>query len=154
MAFTITTTPLANVRTGFTDVKSILDQLQTDLNVATTYPFTATDWNPTYSASGAMTFTSVTTTYAKYVDVGGLRFISLSATGTAGGTASIYLGFTLPSTPVSMGETFTASVRDNSIDKGGFCIQSSGATYYVSRYDNANFTLGSVIIRVQGFYLR
>lgn len=57
------------------------------------------DWQPVYSASGSMTYTSVTTTRAKYK----IRYddvhINLYTSGTTGGTASNAIYATPPFTP-------------------------------------------------------
>ena len=54
------------------------------------------DWTPAYSASGSLTYTSVTTLAARYLIREKTIEIVLSATGTLGGSASTRIGFTLP----------------------------------------------------------
>ncbi len=54
------------------------------------------NYTPTYSASGSMTYTSVTTSYAKFNIIGKSVHVVLLATGTTGGTADIALRATPP----------------------------------------------------------
>jgi hypothetical protein len=51
---------------------------------------------PSYSASGSMTFTGVTTEIARFKIVGKTCFVNLSAFGTTGGSADTFLYVTLP----------------------------------------------------------
>ena len=61
---------LTNVAAGTTPSDAVrYDQL----------PITLTAWTPTYSATGAMTFTGVSTTSANYTQVGKLVFFQLDA---------------------------------------------------------------------------
>jgi hypothetical protein len=113
-----------------------------------------TTWTPTYSASGSMTFTSVTTHYATYTrnKDNTSVYVEIKATGTLGGTASTQMKFTPPVTPHS---DYTAGTLDAMNLVGGGCSgQSSGAIRgLVTNYDgtninvfqptNANFGLGS-----------
>lgn len=62
------------------------------------FPEVFTSWTPTYSASGSMTFTSVTTRFAYYIQLGKIVIFMLNAGGTTGGTASNELRATLPVT--------------------------------------------------------
>lgn len=53
-------------------------------------------WQPTYTASGSMTFTSVTTTQAIYKISGDSITVSIEANGTTGGTASYAVQISAP----------------------------------------------------------
>ena len=64
-------------------------------------PLAWSDWSPSYSASGSMTYTGVTTTYAKYFQIGEIVFFMVSADGTTGGTASNNIIVSLPVTAAS-----------------------------------------------------
>jgi hypothetical protein len=55
-----------------------------------------TDWVPTYSGSGSMTYTTVTTTKARYKIIGKTCKVELNFAGTTGGVAGISLNATLP----------------------------------------------------------
>lgn len=102
-------------------------------------------WSPSYSATGSMTFTSVTTFYAKYQVVGKTCYFAISALGNVGGTASTSLKFTVP---VAMSATGAfgggCAAQDNSAWKGGFYQAFDTSTAQVSRYDGASFTVGGV----------
>lgn len=54
------------------------------------------DWEPTFSGVNAMTFTAVTTQYARFLQVGKTVWGQIGATGTIGGVVDQYLQFTLP----------------------------------------------------------
>jgi hypothetical protein len=54
---------------------------------------------PTYGGLASLTFTSVTTTYSKYIRVGKLVIWMLSCTGTTGGTDGNTLTATTPIVP-------------------------------------------------------
>ena len=56
-----------------------------------------TDYTPTLSASGSMTYTSTTIGVAKYLKLGNIGLIHIQVSGTTGGTASTDLRFSLPS---------------------------------------------------------
>jgi hypothetical protein len=55
-----------------------------------------TDWIPTYSANPSMTFSGITTNFARYKLIGKTLTIGIWAFGTAGGTASAWLSFSFP----------------------------------------------------------
>ncbi len=61
------------------------------------------NWTPTYSASGSMTYTSVTTDVAKFSITGRTVHIALQAQGTLGGTSSFGIRATAPVTPTNDG---------------------------------------------------
>ena len=46
-------------------------------------------WTPTYGGGGSMTFTSVTTTRARYLPIGGLVFGMIRFSGTTGGLLTV-----------------------------------------------------------------
>jgi hypothetical protein len=99
-------------------------------------------WVPTYSASGAMTFTSVTTDNAKYIQMGKLVILFLQAFGTTGGTASTSLEFTLPVTAANVHFGGSAWVNDGAKIAGVVTFRDV-SILRVQRFDNANFGLGS-----------
>lgn len=108
-----------------------------------------TSWVPTYGASGSMTFTSVTTNYAKYRQFG--RWVDFQAdfTGTIGGTPSTDVTFTLPVTA-----SHTENAYGGRADTvGAFAFQSGSATVVnVRRYDSSVWVAGSRRIVVSGSY--
>jgi len=115
-----------------------------------------TAWTPSYSASGSMTYTSVTTNFARYSLVGKICFIRLQATGTTGGTASTSIIFTAPFlNNASSGQNFfTTIVTDTTSTTGWSALLSSGSqNVSVLKYDSSNYGLGADrLIRVEGFY--
>lgn len=116
---------------------------------------TGTSWTPTYTASGSMTYTSVTTTVAKYIQVGKLVYFYLSATGTTGGTTNNTIYFTLPVTAASTsGAIFAANISPaGGVAVGGFATLNTTSQAGFRRYDSGNITLGaSTGITVSGFY--
>jgi hypothetical protein len=106
------------------------------------------DWfnyTPTYSASGSMTFGTVTTNYAKFRVSGKKVEVCIKATGTTGGTASSSLIATLPIECVATGFVFSGvATTDTSLVAGhGFITFGSPDTVSVRKYDASNFGLGS-----------
>jgi len=106
------------------------------------------NWTPTYSASGSMTFTSVTTNYAQYRRFGTGYDIAtrLSASGTTGGTTSN----TLIASDLTHGiaadqESFNGTLFQTSTTA---CIAfltsfGSGKNFEIREYDGSNISLGS-----------
>lgn len=116
------------------------------------------DWTPTYSASGSMTFTSVTKGFAYYKVNGKSCSFHIFAFGTTGGTASNALYASAPFTAFATSDSykFPANVRDAS---SGFQVPglgytaSSGTLLAFSKEDLSNFTLGATrVINGSGTY--
>ncbi len=98
-------------------------------------------WAPTYSASGSMTWLTITTTFARWRRIGKQVFIEIQASGTTGGVASNYLRFTLPINPVN--NIYAGAWTKDSGNIAGFCFWESGpAVISVARYDEAVYSLG------------
>lgn len=94
-------------------------------------------WNPTYGASGSMTWTSISTNYAKYLRRGNIVYFTINATGTIGGTASSDLTFSLPVDFASTSIAGPAIVFNNS-SSGTFGYWSfSGTSTVVVRLSGA-----------------
>ena len=124
------------------------------------------DWTPTYSASGSMTFTSVSTYEARYRVVGNKVEFFIHGEGTTGGTASNYLRFSLPInasnnlTASGVGPTiFYSLVQDGPTDilqaaRGQIAAISGISNVIISKNPTAsNFGLGSNReFQVAGFY--
>lgn len=100
-------------------------------------------WQPTYSASGSMTWGTITTTNAKYTINHNKLYAHLQATGTTGGTPSTTLQASSPfATSSGTQDTTTGTrIRDSSFVVGGLAINSS--TLQAFRYDLANFGSGA-----------
>ncbi len=112
------------------------------------YPIFETDplsWAPAYSASGSMTFTSVTTDVAEYKIVGRELSFEHQCTGTTGGTASTSVISSLPfaARNASYTPAFPGWVNPTGgTALGGYCLYFSGSIYF-RRYDFSNWTLGA-----------
>lgn len=108
------------------------------------YPATFSTWVPTYGAGGSMTFTSVSTTFARYIRVGKIIILNIYALGTTGGSASGTLTATLPVTAAAAfigGGGWCTDAGASSLGAQVYCGTTSVLT--VARYDGANFTLGA-----------
>jgi hypothetical protein len=112
------------------------------------------NWSPTYGAAGSMTYTSVTTAFAKFKLTRNEVEILLYATGTTGGTANNTITFTLHILNEQSNGVLCAHVPDltaTSIDGNAF-FNSSGIIG-VRRYDSASYGLGTGrTINVSGGY--
>jgi hypothetical protein len=115
-------------------------------------------WSPTLGATGSMTWTSTSVTWAKYIQIGKNVYFRVKATGTTGGTASNALTFTVPIAANTEMITGFASVGPayvgDSVSTMGFSFFNNSTTEVaVRRYDGANFGLGaSRSITVTGVY--
>lgn len=120
-----------------------------------TYETRWLSWNPTYSASGSLTYTSVSTTYAKYK----LRFENelvweLRSSGTLGGSASTELYATLPFEAAQSANS-NACGFGNTAGVAARVFISAGTPDKVvfSKYDASNFaTSGTCVNNGAGFY--
>jgi hypothetical protein len=104
------------------------------------------NYTPTYSASGSMTFESITTTYAKIRVTGRFCELWISATGTTGGTANTTLIATLLIAQAGSDNHIGAGVT---VDTGsptllGALVTTSGTTLVaIRKYDGSNYGLGT-----------
>jgi len=135
-------------------IQENFDRIVKYLNDLITFDnFTAvwTDWTPTYSTSGDMTYTDVITYMAKYCVIDKMIFFILTCSGTTGGTASWAIHFTLPKkSDVVFGGG--CEIVDGGSKSGTFHSIDSDKLG-VGTYNGANWSLGaSRKIRIQGFY--
>lgn len=118
-----------------------------------TFPATWSSWTPTYSASGSMTFTTVTTQYGRYLQIGKLVFFQLWASGTTGGTANTTISATLP---IAAAATVTVPIAATVFDATyslGLAFATNAGVVDVSKSAGGNWALGaSKSIFVGGFY--
>lgn len=113
------------------------------------------NWTPTYSASGSMTFTTVTTTQAIFRVAGQQVSFVIFATGTTGGTAATTISATPPATcsaaqqvPVG-GSTRDATSGAIVLGKGSV----TGTSISIQKSDASNYGLGTGrIMDVSGVY--
>lgn len=116
-----------------------------------------TDWTPSYSATGTMTYTSVTTEIARYKREGSTVYFQIRATGITGVSASTGIYFTAPVVP-SQGSSANligggASAGDIVTLGGALIWVASEQKFRVTKADGSNWNLGSAkVIVVQGFY--
>jgi hypothetical protein len=98
-------------------------------------------WQPTYSAGGSMTFTSVTTTHANYIVRGLEVWFCLYSTGITGGTASTTCNATVPFTSLN-----NCRYGGLAFDGGGLAarvdIAATSACIF-QKYDSSNWGLGA-----------
>jgi hypothetical protein len=104
-------------------------------------------YQPTYSASGSMTFTSVTTDYAQYQVIGPNCLIDMEAHGTTGGVASTALFATLPFECLNsaLSPALAGWVADGSGTIGGAVFITAGTPDKITgrKYDLSNYGLGA-----------
>lgn len=114
------------------------------------FPIYETDvlsWQPTYSATNSMTYTSVTTTLAEYKVVGRQVFIEIVTIGTTGGTAAAGIRATLPLNVRNY--TAILPMTGWTADGGGtiaaclFVDTTTANLLACRRYDGANYGLGA-----------
>lgn len=116
------------------------------------FPLTWSSWSPSYTQTGAMTYATITTSIAKYIQVGKLVFFVIQAIGTTGGSADRTIEFSLPVTSASTYGCFAALIQDGSGPEAGCAYFQSTTVCSVGR-GTANWALGgSREIRVMGFY--
>lgn len=113
-------------------------------------------WSPTYSTFGGtgFTFTTVTTSFAKYWKIGKLVFFSIRALGTTGGSvAGSSLKFDLPFSGATYSQELPATTFELAgFGKPGRCAISS-AEAAVTLVDGAAWSLGAVTgFAINGFY--
>ena len=102
---------------------------------------------PTYSATGSMTYTSVTTNLAKFSISGKTVHLIFGFIGTTGGTASYGISFTLPVSKSGSDNNlgFACFVYDGTyMMGGGFSIDADKMEVY--KYNYANWGLGETKI--------
>jgi len=97
---------------------------------------------PTYSASGSMTYGTITTTEASYKISGSKCRVFFDNSGTTGGTPSNEIKMTVPFTPgASSNVTSTGSTTDAAFTVG-FGYVASGVLF-VRKSDSSNFAAGA-----------
>lgn len=112
-------------------------------SIVISQPIYETRWltyAPTWSAGGAMTFTSVVTDRATYKLSRNICFINLKGTGTTGGTADNDIIATQPFSAAAT-NWLGCAVGDTSIYAG--CLQITATIFDFRRYDSVNFGLGA-----------
>lgn len=108
--------------------------------------FAYTSYTPTLSVGGGSTYTSTTTTYAKYRQINKDVKVKANFTGTLGGSATDRIFVTLPVTTNGDSLAGSAHVVDNGTRVGAFIHSVSTTQIEIQRYDSANFTAGTISI--------
>lgn len=109
----------------------------------------AFNFTPSYGASGSMTFTSVTTTMAKFVMKGAAVKVWYNFFGTTGGSASNVINATIPidTSFNATGADFGGGdlrLNDSAAVSGAQYIDTSSTQrIFVTKYDNSNWGLGA-----------
>lgn len=113
-------------------------------------------WDVVLSASGAMTISNVSKESFWFFRIGKTVFFSATATFTTGGTASPTIRGALPYPAENepLDYSFSSLVVDSAGGIGGISTLSANRDgFHVSRYDGANWSLGSNrLFRITGFY--
>ena len=105
-----------------------LMQIGTKSNLALLLAQDWTSWTPTYTGSGSLTYTSVTTNHAKYVRIGDMVVIMVKATGTVGGAAAKQIQFTLPIEAASQTGAGAGSANDDGGTAAGAFVEITGGS--------------------------
>jgi hypothetical protein len=102
------------------------------------------NWTPSYSASGSMTYTSVTTNIAKFRIVGQSCIVLISSFGTTGGAAdsTIYVhGLPVAVNAGNIQMVVGAGVEAGVV--GGVCFNQSTTELGFRKYDNSDWALSA-----------
>lgn len=100
------------------------------------------NWTPTYSASGSMTYTNVTTSLAIFTISRRILILRLLFSGTTGGTASNFIKITAP-VPISV-TGYIGSLRINDAGYvGGYMESVDSSLIYCGKINTSNYGLGS-----------
>lgn len=113
------------------------------------------NWTPTYSGSGSMTYTSVTTHRARFRLDGSSCTIQLRANGTTGGTADVEIRATLPFWSASYDQSLAGYVIDGAAAAYQAAIVRFSASNEIGviKFDYSNWGIGSARwIQVNGTY--
>jgi len=104
-----------------------------------------TDWTPTYSAFGSMTYTGITTNVARYKLIGKTLYIELQFDGTTGGSASAGITVSLPNSasPKTTGTRTPCVIRDAGTYEIGFIEYGGADGIYFRRLAVVNYSLAA-----------
>lgn len=101
------------------------------------------NYTPTYQGSGSMTYTSVTTTFAKFRIDGARCFVIHRSIGTTGGTASNELQCTVPVTADNTSGFYAnGAYADDTVSGGTSGHVHVGTVFRCFKYDSSNYGLG------------
>jgi len=114
--------------------------------------FAFTSFTPVISVVGPMTYTSVTVTFGKRVQLGKLVLFAASFTGTVGGTPGAIITMSLGVTAVNQGISAAVQVTNGGAIVGGSSTTASTTTIDLRLSTAAVYTAGTVAVTVYGFY--
>lgn len=106
-------------------------------------------WSPSYSASASMTYTSVSTDFAKFKLTNDCIQWRLQCSGITGGIASTFLEATPPLVG-SDGFNQGFGYSGTTVVRAYYSTNTDKLTF--GKYDNSNYELGTTALRVAGFY--
>jgi hypothetical protein len=106
------------------------------------YPLAFTAWTPTYGAGGSMTFTSVTTTRARYFRIGKFVVCLISFSGTTGGSASNGINLTGPAS-ANGAQSMSVRLDGETVPTGVMSIANGTSNMTLFRSDFGSFGLGT-----------
>jgi hypothetical protein len=112
-------------------------------------------WTPAYSASGSLTYTSVSTIFAKYKLVGHAKSeFEIQASGTLGGSASTDLYTTMPFESAQSANSPTCGAGNTAtVAAKVFVTAGTPDKLSFQKYDGSNYaTSGSCVIKGIGMY--
>lgn len=114
------------------------------------FPSSGTSWTPVYGGNNLMTWTGVTTVIAAYWPLGSnLRFVTLEASGTIGGTPDNTLTIGMPFVLAGSYQNIPCALTQSTFPS----IASAWAfssTVQIQKPDASNFSAGSIIFGMQG----
>lgn len=109
-------------------------------------PFGFPEWFnylPDYPTYNSMSFSTVTTTLAKYCCKGKTATLVINASGTTGGTAGDAIAVSLPFTSGTGDQRSLAEIRDATSGVTAVGVGVVSDRFYFSKLDNTNFGLGT-----------
>ena len=108
-------------------------------------------FTPTYSGHASMTWTNVTTISARWWELGAnLRYVSIEALGTVGGTLNNRLTVTVPFNVAGNYQSLQCALTQGSFLKIATAWGGFGALITIEKIDETNFSAGSVVFGMQG----
>jgi hypothetical protein len=141
----MTTSGDSPLAAGFGSVTYIYDATSTAWRMLAHDQGARLTWTPTYTASASMTFTTVTTTAARYYLRGRILIVTFDFTGTVGGTPDVKLfatlpnGYTVPTGAFSVYDAITGGVMAIMQSRSGLTT----LEFYSSPTGAANWAAGS-----------
>jgi len=102
------------------------------------------DWTPVYTPNGSMSFTSITTTTARYKQTGKTFVFELNVSGTTGGSASTNISMTLPSGITTKNQSILICyMNNNGTNTTGRAVFDGTNNVALAKIDGGNFALGT-----------